>query len=94
MTSVADVGQVEAALRALVEHADGPFVVKLPRAPGARDARYAHPLSGELPVPAAAPESSEPAASRSGLAERVQHLEAQVERLQRELEEIRGRLPQ
>ena len=38
MTRIADVSEVEAALRALGEHAEGPFVVRLPRAPGTRDA--------------------------------------------------------
>jgi len=48
---------VEATLKGLMEREDGPFVVRLSRAPGAREARYAHLFSG---VPAAA--TTEPGA--------------------------------
>lgn len=92
MTPIADVGAIEAALHALGEHSAGPFVVRLPRAPGTRDARYAHLLSGEVHVEQAAAAPAEPPAPRSGLADRVQHLESQVEALQRDLDEIRRRL--
>ncbi len=93
MTSIADVGAVETALQALVAHASGPFVVRLPRATGTRDARYAHLLSDDIQgalfdEPADAPAT----VPRAGLAERVQSLEAQVETLQREIAEIRQRL--
>ena len=90
MTRIADVGEVDAALDALGEHAAGPFVVRLPRAPGARDARYAHLLSGDVPVAQASAAAPEPAPSRPGLAERVERLESEVEGLRRELDEIRG----
>lgn len=38
---------VEAALKGLMEREDGPFVTRLSRAPGAREARYAHLFSGQ-----------------------------------------------
>ena len=92
MTSIADVGAVETALQALGAHASGPLVVRLPRATGTRDARYAHLLSGDVQgapadEPAFAPETA--VVPRSGLAERVQSLEAQVAALQKALAEIR-----
>lgn len=96
MATVADVGEVELALRALAEHEGGPFVVRLPRAPGTRDARYAHLLGGDVQGAAATDlnEPPEPAAiPRAGLAERVQALESQVADLQREFDELRRRLP-
>jgi len=43
-----DLPTVQAALRTLGEHARGPFVVRLPRAAGARDARYVHLMSGSI----------------------------------------------
>ena len=95
MTPIADVGEVETALQSLSTHISGPFVVRLPRASGTRDARYAHLLSGDVQgAPAEEPgHGPEPAvAPRSGLTERVQILEAQVETLQREMAEIRQRL--
>jgi uncharacterized protein YceH (UPF0502 family) len=95
MTPISDVGEVETALQSLSTHISGPFVVRLPRASGTRDARYAHLLSGDVQgAPAEEPgDGPEPAvAPRSGLTERVQILEAQVETLQREMAEIRQRL--
>lgn len=97
MARIADVSEVEAALKSLAERDDGPFVVRLPRAPGARDARYAHLLSGEVaqaPQPAESREESrEPAAPRSGLAERVGYLESRVISLQLELDALKRRNP-
>lgn len=93
MTAIADVGEVEAALQALGAHSSGPFVIRLPRLAGTRDARYAHLLSGDVHVDEAAAEVAHtPAAPRAGLTERVLTLEAQVESLQRELAEIRQHL--
>ena len=37
MAPIAEVGEVETALHSLAENLSGPFVVKLPRLPGARD---------------------------------------------------------
>ena len=89
MATVADVGDVEAALQTLSENGSGPFVVRLPRASGSRDARYAHLLNGAVHIDPGAAESPEPAAPRSGLAERVERLESQVAILQRRLDEMR-----
>jgi uncharacterized protein YceH (UPF0502 family) len=60
MTPIADVGEVDLALSALGVHARGPFVVRLPRAPGTRDARHAHLLCGDIDgaLPAADPEEA------------------------------------
>ncbi len=48
MAAFGDVSEVEAALTRLSERADGPFVVRLAREPGRREARYAHLFSGEV----------------------------------------------
>ncbi len=42
----ADSDQVESTLKNLMEREDGPFIARLPRAPGARESRYAHLFSG------------------------------------------------
>ena len=77
----ADISSVEAFLDELQSRPDdrgGPLVVQLPRAPGAREARWAHLLCG--PVDAAAlataPSASEPA--DGALLERVATLENEV----------------
>ncbi len=93
MAPIADVGEIETALHSLGENLSGPFVVKLPRLPGARDARWAHLLSGEVVITPVADDATASATPRSGLTERVQQLEAQVESLQQAVEELRRRFP-
>lgn len=93
MAAIAEVGEIDASLQILVEHASGPFVVKLPRLPGARDARWAHLLSGEVSVTPVAGDEPASVAPSSGLTERVQQLEGQVESLQQAVDEIRRRFP-
>src|SRR5579863_10370141 len=48
MAEFTDVAQVEATLEQLAQHEAGARVVRLPREPGRRDARYAHLFSGEV----------------------------------------------
>ncbi len=48
MATFSDVTDVEAALTRLAEREDGPFVTRLAREPGRRDARFAHLLSGPV----------------------------------------------
>jgi uncharacterized protein YceH (UPF0502 family) len=74
----ADVSSVEAFLAELAERSAGALVVELPRAPGARENRWAHLLCGQPEI--AAPALVAVAAS-SPLAERVTRLEAQVAEL-------------
>jgi hypothetical protein len=91
MCKLTDVNEVEAALIALVEREDGPFVVRLPRQPGRRESRYAHLFSGEV----AGAEEGDPVAdsgvlsgtegprsdARDLLEQRVARLEAEVAEL-------------
>src|ERR1700719_807286 len=44
----ADADQVEATLKGLMAREEGPFIARLPRAPGARESRYAHLFSGSI----------------------------------------------
>jgi uncharacterized protein len=74
----ADISSVEAFLEELSQRADFPLCKLLPRAPGAREARWAHLLCGEPEVSAV---SSSPRGDSSGLAERVTQLEEEVARL-------------
>jgi uncharacterized protein YceH (UPF0502 family) len=76
MHRFADISAVEAFLHELAARATGALVVELPRAPGARETRWAHLLCGapaEATAPAAAPGGdtialSEVAALRQGVA--------------------------
>ena len=45
-----EVERVETTLRSLMEDRETPLVIKLPKAPGTKESRYAHLLSGELSV--------------------------------------------
>ena len=77
----ADISSVEAFLDELAERAEekgGPLVVKLPRAAGAREQRWAQLMNG--PVDVSTPESAQPPAA-NGLAARVQALESEVAQL-------------
>lgn len=84
------------ALKDLVERAQDPLVVQLPRQPGRKDSQYMHLLSGPVDTAAyAASASVERAATHSAridvhdLAERLSRLEAEVERLKSRLAESR-----
>jgi len=98
MNPIADVHEVETALETLARREDGPFVVRLAREPGRREARYAHLFSGE-PVVAPADEPMEPAHSapsrvdRDDTTRRIEALEQQVEELRREVEVLKQRQP-
>ena len=92
MASVADVAEVEVALRSLAEHASGPFVTRLPRLPGTRDARYGQLLTGEIAVAGdieSPPEHLPPGNRGASLADRVRALEDEVAALKQALAEIR-----
>ncbi|PWW47697.1 YceH family protein [Melaminivora alkalimesophila] len=92
----ADISSVEAFLDELAERSDargGPLVTLLPRAPGARESRWAHLLCGPVEAATAAP----PAPCRpdhhhgdagDSLPQRVQALEAEVERLRATVERL------
>jgi uncharacterized protein YceH (UPF0502 family) len=82
----ADAEQVEATLRNLMTREDGPFIARLPRAPGSRESRYAHLFSGSLesaPEPEPDADGTAPGRSAAGptLGERVSALEELVEQL-------------
>ena len=83
----ADVSSVEAYLDELAARGAGALVVELPRAPGARENRWAHLLSG-APDVAAAPASA-PAADAIAVGE-IAALKRNVDDLARELAEVKA----
>ncbi len=85
----ADVSSVEGYLEQLAQRAEdagGPLVVLLPRAPGSREPRWAHLLSGAPVPPAAVPVEGE--SSAPGLEE----LRAEVARLRAEVADLRAQI--
>ncbi|MEI7614635.1 MAG: DUF480 domain-containing protein [Betaproteobacteria bacterium] len=84
MYAFPDLDEVEACLGVLME-AEPPLVVRLPRAPGSREARVAHLLAGS-PVEGSASQAVESGAARTG---RLEQLEAEVSALRAELADLR-----
>jgi uncharacterized protein len=87
-----DIASVEAFLEEMQDRADekgGPLVVRLPRAPGTREQRWAHLLCGPVDACAA---GSGPAAEPDPLNERVATLEATVAQLRAQLDDLRQQL--
>ena len=84
----ADISSVEGfldELRDRTEEKGGALVLLLPKAPGAREARWAHLLCGPVDASLLAPAAAEPATSAGGpispLAQRVSALESEVAQL-------------
>lgn len=84
-------GEVEETLNALAARQPQPLVAKLPRAPGTKESRYAHLLSG--PVEFNAPEKPAPIEPATAVVraenERFAQLEQETADLRRELAELR-----
>jgi hypothetical protein len=80
----ADVSSVEGFLDELAEKAE-PLVRKLPRAPGAREARWVHLLCGEEAAMVASASAAAAAPADAGLAEEVAVLRAEVAELRGQL---------
>ena len=79
----ADASAVEGYLDELAARESGALAVRLPRQPGAREPRWAHLLCGEAPAPVV---------DAIGAAQGPSDLIARVERLEREVAELRARL--
>lgn len=95
--SFADNAAVVASLTGLIEREGGPLVVKLPRAPGRKDAEYMHLFSGFIdagPVNIEAVASQKQAAVATGASERVtvSELAERVSKLEAEVAELKAQL--
>jgi hypothetical protein len=83
MYGFADLAEVEACLGALME-AEPPLVVRLPRAPGAREARVAHLLAGALDL---TPGTQAAPPAQTG---RLEQLETEILTLRDQLQQLRA----
>jgi uncharacterized protein YceH (UPF0502 family) len=97
MHTYADTNTVEALLQELQTHREGPFVVKLAREPGKREARYMHLLGGPVALSEAAPATFTPPlepppaldpARLTQLEERLAALQARVDELEAKLNQV------
>jgi len=82
-----DLEAVQAALQHLMRR-EPPLAVMLPRQPGTKESRYAHLLSGEVPVAAPAPRGVAVPVD-PGQQDRVSRLEDQVATLEREVSDLK-----
>ena len=92
LCAFSDVNETENVLKGLGERSDGPFVVRLAREPGRREARYAHLFGDsdiEHDVSTTAETSSSPIGNND---QRIAELEELVLELQDSLEEVKTRL--
>ena len=89
MHAFGDLSETERVLEKLAEWPTGPLVIKLPRQPGQKEARYAHLLSGEpadvTPLPA-------PPTKIEQLEQELQQLRSDFEDLKRRFEELEHQL--
>lgn len=91
LCTFADATEVETTLEGLAHREDGPFVARLARLPGAREARYAHLFSGENAAQAAADSAATPSTPRGDeLLARVERLELLVGELQGAIEALKA----
>ena len=87
-----DIHEVESTLDQLMQRDDGPFVTKLPRETGKREARFAHRFCDETDIKDAA-EPASPVSSRPETdSVRVERLEKMVKQLRDELNSLKARL--
>jgi uncharacterized protein YceH (UPF0502 family) len=81
------VEEVDVTINSLITHEPEPLAVRLPRQAGQKEARFAHLLSGEVPIEEAA---SEPSPLRSrGREDRVAVLESEIEDLKGQIAQLR-----
>jgi uncharacterized protein len=97
MAAIPDAAALDAVLQSLAARPE-PLVVKLPAAPGQREARYAHCLSGDVAVTPSAAASAPTVAPAAAIAEvrsenaRLEVLERTVAELQTQLADLRAQL--
>jgi len=86
-----DAAAVESTLKGLMSREDGPFIARLARSPGAREARYAHLFSGLIESSDEPEYDDAPAAGGVPLSQRVALLEELVAELRSEIDALKNR---
>jgi uncharacterized protein YceH (UPF0502 family) len=82
--------EVEETVNSLISREPDAVVTRLPRQPGQKEARFAHLLSGSIPIDETAHARSEnQSAPRASQSDRVSNLESEVARLTSEMESLR-----
>jgi uncharacterized protein YceH (UPF0502 family) len=87
-----DIHEVESTLDNLMQREDGPFVTKLPREPGKREARFAHRFGDVTEQHDAAEPASPPPTRLESDQVRLDRLEETVNQLRDEVNNLKARL--
>lgn len=87
-----DIHEVESTLDQLMQRDDGPFVTKLPREPGKREARYAHLFGSESEMRDTAVLVNEVSTGAGPESDRMEQLEQMVHQLRDEMATLKARL--
>jgi hypothetical protein len=90
-----DLSAVQGFLEELAERPAGALVRELPRAPGSRETRWAHLVSGEPPAEIAPAAAASPVAGEAVTVGEIAAIKANVDRLEHEVAQLRetvGRL--
>jgi uncharacterized protein YceH (UPF0502 family) len=87
-----DTREVESTLDQLIQRDDGPFVAKLPREPGKRDARFAHLFGGEIEMSEVAVPVDAASVMPHTDSGRMERLEQMIDQLRDELATLKARL--
>jgi uncharacterized protein YceH (UPF0502 family) len=93
----ADISAVEGFLEEMQDRPEekgGPLVVKLPRAPGAREQRWAHLLCGPVHAPSAAAPATADGEILAPTAGELAHLQARIAALESEVSQLRATVAQ
>jgi uncharacterized protein YceH (UPF0502 family) len=83
-----DLSEVQTTLQHLIKR-EPPLVKMLPRQPGTKEARYAHLLSGDVETWEPEPSSEAAVNASAADAERITHVEQQVDALQKEIADLK-----
>jgi uncharacterized protein YceH (UPF0502 family) len=84
--------EVEETINSLISKEPDSLVVRLPRQPGQKEARFAHLLAGDIDLEAIADsqQTREVSGGRTSASERIAHLEEEVERLSDEMRSLQS----
>ena len=85
----AGLDEVEQTLSALISREPDPLVARLPRQAGQKEVRFAHLLSGDVPVESATPATVEAHPHRQSLEQKIDALAVEVEKLRLQFEEFK-----
>lgn len=93
LCSFDDIHAVQAAIDALMQRDDGPFLRQLAREPGTRELRYMHLFGGSPAAGSDAPQPIEPDREPAGVDDqRIDRLEQLVDALQAEIRRLDARI--